>query len=144
MANQHTILLIQTTGAQSSRTFSDYESVAQMAEAVCGMFEKRLKGLNPSMRSITYDINDLYTYINSLPDLSAMVFSASAWREQPYLRSHIRAAPGRCSRFASRGVLCNGLARAGEPARRSRKGCLRATRCPCALPISARVSVSQL
>ena len=42
------------------------------------MFEKRLKQLNPNMRQITYDINDLYTYIDSLPDLSALVFSAGA------------------------------------------------------------------
>jgi len=42
------------------------------------MFEKRLKQLNPNMRQITYDINDLYTYIDSLPDLSALVYSAGA------------------------------------------------------------------
>jgi hypothetical protein len=42
------------------------------------MFEKRLKQLNPNMRQITYDINDLYTYIDSLPDLSALVYAAGA------------------------------------------------------------------
>ena len=34
------------------------------------------------MRSITYDINDLYRYIDSLPDLSALVYSSSALTHQ--------------------------------------------------------------
>ena len=74
---QHTILLVQT-GAVSTRTFSDYETVPAAMDGVCGMFEKRLKALNPSMRQITYDINDLFTFIDSLPDLSALVYSQGA------------------------------------------------------------------
>ena len=49
-------------------------------DGVCQMFEKRLKELNPQMRSITYDINDLYHYIDVLPDLSALVFAPGARR----------------------------------------------------------------
>ncbi len=70
----HTIVLVQPTASKSSRTFSDYENVTAAMDGVCGMFEKRLKELNPNMRQITYDINDLYRYIDMLHDLSALVF----------------------------------------------------------------------
>ena len=34
--------------------------------------------MNPQLRDITYDISDLYTYIDLLPDLSALVYAAGA------------------------------------------------------------------
>ena len=36
------------------------------------MFEKRLKEMYPHMKDITYDIADLYNYVDALADLSAM------------------------------------------------------------------------
>jgi hypothetical protein len=74
--NRHTILLVQPSS--SVKTYMDYESVPAAMDGVCAMFEKRLKELNPQMRSITYDINDLYHYVDSLPDLSALVFAPGA------------------------------------------------------------------
>lgn len=40
---------------------------------LCSTFEKRLKELNPSVKQIKYDISDLYTWVDSMPDLGAMV-----------------------------------------------------------------------
>lgn len=74
----HTIILVQPTPSKASRTFSDYESVVKALDGVCAMFEKRLKELNPQMRQITYDINDLYRYLDTLHDLSALVFAPGA------------------------------------------------------------------
>ena len=76
--NRHTIILVQPTPGKASRTFADFETVPLAMDGVCQMFEKRLKELNPSMRSITYDINDLYHYIDLLPDLSALVLAPGA------------------------------------------------------------------
>jgi hypothetical protein len=42
---------------------------------VCQLFEKRLKELNPTMKNITYDISDLYDFIDAITDLSALVYS---------------------------------------------------------------------
>jgi hypothetical protein len=78
--NRHTILLVQTTNGKASRTFSDHGTVPAAMDAVCNLFEKRLKELNPQMRNITYDINDLYAYVDSIPDLSALVFAPGAAR----------------------------------------------------------------
>jgi len=43
--------------------------------AVCGLYEKELKTLNPQVRNITYDIADLYTYLDQLQDLSCLVYA---------------------------------------------------------------------
>ena len=37
--------------------------------------EKELKTLNPKVRNITYDIADLYAYLDQLQDLSCLVFN---------------------------------------------------------------------
>jgi len=75
----HTILLVQPVANKASRTYSDFETVPQALDGVLALFEKRLKELNPQMRQITYDINDLYRYIDTLQDLSALVFASGAW-----------------------------------------------------------------
>ena len=36
---------------------------------ICNDFERRLRELNPQLRSITYDIGDLYSWIDNMPDL---------------------------------------------------------------------------
>eukprot|EP00854_Cymbomonas_tetramitiformis_P000585 gene585-986_t len=70
---KHTIILLQPTANKTSRTFLDFETVPLAMDGVCQLFEKRLKDLNPTMRNITYDITDLYTYIDQLADMSALV-----------------------------------------------------------------------
>ncbi|KAI3436308.1 hypothetical protein D9Q98_002361 [Chlorella vulgaris] len=74
MADKHTIVLMQPSPNQASRTFKDYEGVPQAVEGICNDFERKLRELNPQLRSITYDIGDLYSWIDNMPDLSALVF----------------------------------------------------------------------
>lgn len=52
---------------------TDYESPGEAMDGICQMYEHRLKQLNPNRRKITYDISDLFTFIDNLPDLSALV-----------------------------------------------------------------------
>ncbi len=78
--DSHTIILLQPVPDRRSRTFLDFETVgnavdgtiphlaglqrlqvcgalnAPAAAGVCGLFEKRLKELNPTRRQITYDV----------------------------------------------------------------------------------------
>lgn len=44
---------------------------------VCKIFEEYLKKSNPSTPSITYDISQLFDYIDNLTDLSCMVYHFS-------------------------------------------------------------------
>jgi hypothetical protein len=40
--------------------------------AVVRMYEAKLKELNPTVKNITYDITDLFRYMDSLGDISAL------------------------------------------------------------------------
>lgn len=40
------------------------------------MYELRLRELNPTLTDITYDVSNLFAYIDSLADLSALVYVA--------------------------------------------------------------------
>lgn len=41
------------------------------------MFEKRLKELNPSLPTISYDVSDLYAYLDTFADFTALVYVVS-------------------------------------------------------------------
>ncbi|KAG0571910.1 hypothetical protein M758_9G119400 [Ceratodon purpureus] len=90
MAQRHTIILMQPTPNRATRTFMDYESVPAAMDGICGMIEKRLKEANPNLRNITYDISDLYKYIEALTDMSALVFDPSIRAYAPFDRSWIK------------------------------------------------------
>ncbi|KAB0386198.1 hypothetical protein FD755_001154 [Muntiacus reevesi] len=53
----HTILLVQPT---------------KRPEGVCKMYEEHLKRMNPNSPSITYDISQLFDFIDDLADLSCL------------------------------------------------------------------------
>ena len=96
-SSKHTILLTQTTQQNNSRTFRDFDSPTAalnstlpgegLAASCCTchlpptlciadvikMYEGRLRELNPGVSNISYDISDLFAYIDSLPDMAAMV-----------------------------------------------------------------------
>lgn len=41
---------------------------------ICALYERKLKELNPAVRNLSYDISDLYNFIDGLADLSALVY----------------------------------------------------------------------
>ncbi|KAF7150944.1 hypothetical protein RHSIM_Rhsim02G0210500 [Rhododendron simsii] len=99
MANRHTIILMQTSQNRATRTFMDYDSISQAMDEViyccaspgiCGLYERKLKELNPAMRNITYDIADLYNFMDGLADLSALVYDHSIQAYLPYDRQWIK------------------------------------------------------
>ena len=69
----HTILLIQTADNQLSRTYLDFPSPAQAWDTLTRMFEARLKELTPGVQKITYDVQDLFRYLDNLHDVSVMM-----------------------------------------------------------------------
>lgn len=62
----HTILLVQPSGRPESRTYSDYESVNECMEGVCKIYEEHLKRRNPNTPTITYDISQLFDFVDSV------------------------------------------------------------------------------
>jgi hypothetical protein len=54
------------------------------------MFERRLKELYPHIKDITYDMNDLYNYIDALADCSVLVYSPDINAYMPYNREWVK------------------------------------------------------
>ena len=73
----HTILLLQTTSNPASRTYCDYDTEDDCLEGICRIFELNLRKSMPEEGSITYDIRDLYDFIDRLEDISIMVTQTS-------------------------------------------------------------------
>ncbi|GMI89257.1 ENHANCER OF RUDIMENTARY HOMOLOGUE, ARABIDOPSIS THALIANA ENHANCER OF RUDIMENTARY HOMOLOGUE [Hibiscus trionum] len=90
MSNRHTIILMQTSPSRATRTFMDYDSISQAMDGVCGLYERKLKDLNPATGNITYDIADLYNFIDGLADMSALVYDHRVRAFLPYDRQWIK------------------------------------------------------
>ncbi|XP_029568526.1 enhancer of rudimentary homolog isoform X1 [Salmo trutta] len=90
VSESHTILLVQPTKRPEGRTYADYESVNECMEGVCKMYEEHLKRMNPNSPSITYDISQLFDFIDDLADLSCLVYRADTQTYQPYNKDWIK------------------------------------------------------
>lgn len=55
------------------------------------MYEARLRELNPSVAQISYDVADLYAYVDSFSDMAVMVLNPAARAYMPYSKEWIRA-----------------------------------------------------
>ncbi|CAA2985504.1 enhancer of rudimentary homolog [Olea europaea subsp. europaea] len=87
-SNRHTIILMQTSQYRATRTFMDFDSISQAMDGICGLYERKLKEINPAIRNLSYDISDLYNFIDGLADLSALVYLSLS--SLPVSRSHTR------------------------------------------------------
>ncbi|XP_072022482.1 enhancer of rudimentary homolog isoform X1 [Amphiura filiformis] len=85
----HSILLIQP-GQPETRTYSDYETVVACMDGVCKIFEEHLKRLHPHSPSITYDISQLFQFIDNLEDLSCLVLQKNTKTYAPYNKDWIK------------------------------------------------------
>ena len=56
------------------QTWVSPPSLRRLFAVIVSMFEKRLKELNPSLPTISYDIADLYSYLDTFHDFSALVY----------------------------------------------------------------------
>eukprot|EP00929_Paragymnodinium_shiwhaense_P016813 TRINITY_DN12544_c0_g1_i7.p1 TRINITY_DN12544_c0_g1~~TRINITY_DN12544_c0_g1_i7.p1 ORF type:complete len:116 (+),score=29.65 TRINITY_DN12544_c0_g1_i7:76-423(+) len=87
---RHTILLVQFDEGKESRSYVDYESVSLAMEGVCQLYEQNLKSFNPKLKSVTYDLGDLFSYIDQLGDLCCLVFHPQNNVYIPYNKEWIK------------------------------------------------------
>jgi len=87
---KHTILLIQPTRNKTSRQYDDFETVSQAMDGICKLFESRLTSQNPNQRNITYDINQLFAFIDGLADLAALVMDPSTSSYVPHNKDWVK------------------------------------------------------
>lgn len=88
---RHTILLLQPDAAKASRTYFDFQALEEALQGVCAVFEGRLRELNPGRAQLTYDVADLFAWLDRLPDLSVLVYEPRARLYEPHGRAFVKA-----------------------------------------------------
>lgn len=58
--------MVQPGNNPETRTYSDYESVNDCMEGVCRIYEEHLKRRNPNTPTITYDISQLFDFVDQV------------------------------------------------------------------------------
>jgi hypothetical protein len=86
---KHTILLIQYTNNKKDKQYNDYPTVSGAMDgkvslsrredlisfsAICKLFEQKLRVEYPHKQELSYEIADLFKYVDSLSDLGALVY----------------------------------------------------------------------
>jgi hypothetical protein len=70
----HTILLLQFTQDDNSRTFLDYDDIGKCVDGLCQLYEQKLKISHDGQATeVSYDVAQLFEYLDSLKDLGALV-----------------------------------------------------------------------
>ena len=87
----HTILLVQQQVKKpETRVWADYETLNQCLEGVCKIYEEQLKQQNPTAPTITYDISQLFKFIDQLADLSCLEFDPATGTYIPHTKDWIK------------------------------------------------------
>lgn len=74
----------------SSRTYLDFQSIAGALDGLCGLFEKKLKELNPQVPKITYDIQDLYNFIDTHAEVAVLALEPASGTYAPYNKEWVK------------------------------------------------------
>jgi len=86
----HTIILVQPTKHNTSRTYYDFSTVGDACSGICRIFENKLKDENPSSRNITYDVRDLFTWLDGLSDVGILVLDSGTKAYSPFDREWLK------------------------------------------------------
>lgn len=69
---EKTYIMLQPTN-MDSRLWLDFPSVQKAADAIISRFEHRVQELNPQMHKVSYALKDLYSWLDNMAELFAMV-----------------------------------------------------------------------
>ncbi|OAF67988.1 Enhancer of rudimentary [Intoshia linei] len=81
---EHTLLMIQTEALMNNRTYSDFDNVEECIEHICKLYETHLQNLYPNQDSITYDVSQLFEYIDEIPDIFCLTFNKECTNYVPH------------------------------------------------------------
>ncbi len=68
----------------------DFQSIAGALDGLCGLFEKKLKELNPTVPKITYDIQDLYNFIDTHAEVAVLALEPASGTYAPYNKEWVK------------------------------------------------------
>ena len=88
--DKHTIVLMQPGTHPNTRTYMDYTTISGAMDGLCGIFEKKLKELNPQVPKITYDIQDLYNFIDTHAEVTVLALEPASGTYAPYNKEWVK------------------------------------------------------
>lgn len=80
----------QFTPGSNSKCYSDHDTLNAALDAVCVLFESKLRQ-NTSVDT-SYDIQDLFHFLDGLPDIVMLVFNKNTASYDPHNRDWIKKA----------------------------------------------------
>ena len=83
-------MLIQFTGDDTSKTFLDYDDISKCVDGVCQLYEQRLKLQNSDKAEVTYDVAELFAYLDSLKDIGTLVYNVNIKAYEPKSRDWLK------------------------------------------------------
>jgi hypothetical protein len=83
-------MLVQPEQSRDSRTFYDFPSLKQATSGLTQIFENILRQCNPGKQELSYTMADLHRYIESVPDLSMLVFDPKTAQYRPLTKQMIK------------------------------------------------------
>mmetsp|Transcript_12636 Transcript_12636/g.38676 ORF Transcript_12636/g.38676 Transcript_12636/m.38676 type:complete len:103 (-) Transcript_12636:1261-1569(-) len=85
----HTILLVQGTREKASRTWYEYESVKEMVEGLCAVYERSLRRSSHNV-VVSYDTSQLFAFVDETPDLACLVLQKDTSLYEPHDKEWIK------------------------------------------------------
>lgn len=70
--------------------YSHINMIYLLIVGVCKIYEEHLKRRNPNTPTITYDISQLFDFVDQLTDLSCLVYQKSTNTYAPYNKDWIK------------------------------------------------------
>ena len=63
---------------------ADFENLNDALEGVCKIFEENLKKTHTTSPQITYDVSQLFDFVDELRDISCLVLDKKSFKYSPY------------------------------------------------------------
>ncbi|KAK8796958.1 hypothetical protein WA588_001083 [Blastocystis sp. NMH] len=86
---KHTILFVQREGPQT-RTYYDFPTVTQCMAFIIDMFQRELIRVNPTIKKLSYQVSDIYRYIDALPEFNMLILDPDTHMYAPYGKAMIK------------------------------------------------------
>jgi len=85
----HTILLEQPQGL-NSRTYRDYDNMGKCADYLVKLYERKLRQMNPGVKQLSYDVSDIYKFLDTYEDIAVLSFQKSTNTYVPHDKKWIK------------------------------------------------------
>lgn len=84
------LLLMQPKGDMESRTYQEFNSLDKCLDYVLKIFEDTLRSRYESGDNFTYDLSDLYEYIDELSQILCLIYSDDARNYTPHDKNWVK------------------------------------------------------